>query len=163
MLPPTVAKSGNMADGIPVLAYRNLIRGMEFELPSGQNVARAIGVHVLSEEELWHSSKNFASAPNPFAYRAPLWFYILKESESVRGEGLEKDKLGGHHLGAVGGRIVAEVLVGIAFNDHTSYLYQDSQWTPDKERAKSGFNAGEPIRTLYELIHWTTSGTMTFL
>ena len=55
MLPPNVAKSGNMPDGIPSLAFRNLLRGSSFELPSGQNVARALGLTALSEEELWGS------------------------------------------------------------------------------------------------------------
>ena len=45
---------------------------------------------------------------------APLWFYILKEAEIV-GKGRE--------LGPVGGRIVAEVLVGLLQKDLNSYLY----------------------------------------
>ena len=34
------------------------------------------------------------------------------------------DPFGGHHLGPVGGRIVAEVLIGLLWNDHHSYLFQ---------------------------------------
>jgi len=167
MLPPNVAKSGNMADDIPVLAYRNLIRGHEFALPSGQSVATALGITPLSHEQLWSdvgdddTFKN--QEKNPFAFRAPLWFYILKEAELQKKQGFEKDKKGGHHLGEVGGRIVAEVLVGICESDHTSYLYQDSTWTPDKEKAKSGFDPKASLKTMFELIEWTTGGDMTFL
>lgn len=169
MLPPNVAKSGNMADGIPVLAYRNLLRGSEFSLPSGQSVATALGFEPLTHEKLWsdvgadqHDQSFRDPKQNPFTFRAPLWFYILKEAEQKRKHGLH-DKKGGHHLGDVGGRIVAEVLVGIAESDHTSYLYQDSTWKPEKEKAKSGFDPQASLTTLFELIHWTTGGAMTFL
>jgi Animal haem peroxidase len=52
---------------------------------------------------------------------APLWFYILKEAEIV-GRGRE--------LGPVGGRIVAEVLVGLLQKDLNSYLYLNAAWKP---------------------------------
>ena len=51
----------------------------------------------------------------------PLWFYILKEAELV-GEG--------RTLGPVGGRIVAEVLVGLLQKDLNSYLYLKPTWKP---------------------------------
>lgn len=162
MLPPSVAKSGNMPDGIPSLAYRNLLRGSQFELPSGQSVARALGETVIPDEVLWADVK----APelkdinkNPFAFRTPLWFYILREAE-LSSKNDTSDKAGGHHLGPVGGRVVAEVLVGIALNDHTSYLCQERAWTPALEKSRSGFDAGQTIDSVFDLIHWTTSGTM---
>ena len=52
---------------------------------------------------------------------APLWFYILKEAEIV-GQGWT--------LGPVGGRIVAEVLVGLLQKDLNSYLYLQPTWKP---------------------------------
>jgi hypothetical protein len=33
---------------------------------------------------------------------------------------------------------------------------QDPKWTPAAEKAKSGFDAGEALSTLFGLIHWTT-------
>ena len=53
---------------------------------------------------------------------APLWFYILKEAE------LPPYKA--ERLGPVGGRIVAEVLVGLLQRDPNSYLYLNAAWKP---------------------------------
>jgi hypothetical protein len=48
-----------------------------------------------------------------FAGNAPLWYYVLREAE------LEHE---GNQLGPVGGRIVAEVFVGLLGADRLSYL-----------------------------------------
>jgi hypothetical protein len=53
--------------------------------------------------------------------RTPLWFYVLREAE-VQHEG--------KHLGDVGGRIVAEVFIGLLEGDPKSFLAQDPNWTP---------------------------------
>jgi hypothetical protein len=53
--------------------------------------------------------------------RTPLWFYVLREAEVIA-DGL--------HLGPVGGRIVAEVMIGQLQGDSLSYLNQDPDWTP---------------------------------
>ena len=50
-----------------------------------------------------------------------MWFYILREADVIAG---------GQHLGPVGGRIVAEVIVGLIKGDRLSYLRQDPDWTP---------------------------------
>ena len=60
------------------------------------------------------------------------------------------------------GHLIAEVLVGIALNDHTSYLIQEATWVPAAEKGKSGFDAKAPLTTMFQLIHWTTGGTMKF-
>jgi hypothetical protein len=100
-----------------------------------------------------------------FAFNAPLWYYILRESElqKVRpGAGMQPDAAGGHFLGPVGGQIVAEVLAGVLWNDHTSYIYQDKHWTPTREEQKSGFNPATPLRSIHEMIAWVTGGAMHF-
>jgi hypothetical protein len=51
----------------------------------------------------------------------PLWLYFLAESAS-RGRG--------EQLGPTGGRIVAEVLIGILDADHGSYRANEPGWTP---------------------------------
>jgi len=59
----------------------------------------------------------------PFSLRdrTPLWFYVLREAEVTAG---------GEHLGPVGGRIVAEVIVGLVKGDRHSYLRQEPDWIP---------------------------------
>jgi len=51
----------------------------------------------------------------------PLWYYALAEAEVVE-QGL--------HLGPVGGRIVAEVIIGLLQTDPASYLSSKPTWTP---------------------------------
>ena len=53
--------------------------------------------------------------------RTPLWFYILREAEV---------KENGERLGPVGGRIIAEVFLGLLQGDSMSYLRQDPRWIP---------------------------------
>jgi hypothetical protein len=62
-----------------------------------------------------------------FDRSTPLWFYILKESEVVAD---------GKRLGPVGGRIVAEVFIGILEGDRLSYLRQEPDWTPTLGKTK---------------------------
>jgi hypothetical protein len=95
----------------PSLIDRNLTRGSRLLLPSGQDVARRMGADVLSDDDLGL----------PGGGPAPLWYYILKEAEV---------QVGGRHLGQVGGRIVAEVFLGLMEKDPSSYLHQQPNWTP---------------------------------
>ena len=53
--------------------------------------------------------------------RTPLWFYSLREADK---------RADGKTLGPVGGRIVAEVFIGILEGDRMSYLSQDPDWIP---------------------------------
>jgi Animal haem peroxidase len=98
------------------LAVRNNLRGKRVGLPSGQQVARAMRVTVLSNATL-----GLSNDPG-WGGEAPLWFYILKEAE------LPPYK--GERLGPVGGRIMAETLVGLLQRDPNSYLYLNSAWKP---------------------------------
>jgi hypothetical protein len=99
------------------LATRNLTRHITFRIPSGQSVAKAMGEKVLAPSDL-EDLKQYG-----LDHRTPLWFYILREAE--------KDGFGkGRHLGPVGGRIVAEVLIGLLQGDSESYLRQDPGWVP---------------------------------
>jgi hypothetical protein len=51
----------------------------------------------------------------------PLWYYLLQEAEML---------YKGERLGPVGGRIVAEMLVGLLQRDPHSYLSLDAAWKP---------------------------------
>ncbi|MFP5370363.1 MAG: peroxidase family protein [Actinomycetes bacterium] len=98
------------------LAERNLQRGLRLALPSGTAVARAMGITPLSANELGVADLDAALAMHP-----PLWFYVLKEAELLEG---------GRMLGPVGGRIVAEVLLGLLAHDPLSYLSVEPNWRP---------------------------------
>jgi Animal haem peroxidase len=97
------------------LAVRNNRRGKRVGLPSGQQVAKAMRVPVLSNTALGLTEPGWGG-------QAPLWFYILKEAELA--------PYNGERLGPVGGRIMAEVLVGLLQRDPNSYLYLDAAWKP---------------------------------
>jgi hypothetical protein len=96
------------------LAARDLERGLGTELPSGESVALAIGAEPLTADEV-------GLADQGWTRETPLWLYVLREA-AVRHDG--------ERLGEVGGRIVAEVLVGIIRADPESYLSVDPDWTP---------------------------------
>jgi hypothetical protein len=98
------------------LPLRNLRRGMAFGLPSGQRVAKALGLKPLTDDQLRIKGEQLLPPG-----KAPLWYYILKEAE-VLGKG--------EHLGPVGGRIVGEVFLGLLKGDASSYLNQDPRWKP---------------------------------
>ncbi len=110
-LPSSVTPDNNP---LTLLAVRNLLRGKQLGLPSGQQVARELRASVLSNAQLGLTDPGWNG-------EAPLWFYILKEAEL-----LEETK----QLGPVGGRIVAEVLVGLLQRDQNSYLYAGPPFTP---------------------------------
>ena len=97
------------------LAQRNLLRHLTFSLPSGQDVANAMGEEPLEVTDLSDL------APLGLATKTPLWFYILREAEV---------RTGGTRLGPVGGRIVAEVFIGLLQGDHMSFLRQFLKWKP---------------------------------
>jgi hypothetical protein len=96
------------------LAARDLQRGQAIGLPSGEALARHLGVEPISTEEV-------GLADHGWRDETPLWFYLLREAD-VRGDG--------DRLGPVGGRIVGEVLVGILDADPESFRAVDPRWRP---------------------------------
>ena len=103
------------------LAQRNLLRHVTFELPSGQRVAKRMGAPVLSRKELKGLSDIDEEFDVDFRKDTPLWPYILFEAAKME-DGLR--------LGPVGGRIVAEVIIGLLQADRRSYLSVDPAWRP---------------------------------
>jgi Animal haem peroxidase len=104
------------------LAYRDLVRGEALDLPSGEAIARAMGVEPLAQEEVGLRALGWRS-------ETPLWYYILKEAE-VRHRG--------ERLGEVGGRIVAEVLLGLLDGDPNSYRTAEFEWRPELPSSQAG-------------------------
>ena len=98
------------------LGLLNMLRGRSLQLPSGQAVAAAMDTEVPSRDLR-------------LTGETPLWFYLLRESEVVRD---------GRGLGPTGGRIVAEVLVGLLKGDPSSFLRQAPAWKPDLPSAEPG-------------------------
>ena len=135
-LPPAVATNPSS------LAQRNLLRGLRLGLPSGQTVARAMDVHPLADSDLRVGPRDEAQRPltdfgSDFRGNAPLWYYILREAEVFHD---------GNQLGPVGGRIVAEVFVGILDNDRLSYQSVDPLWKPELATANGTFGMAELIK-----------------
>lgn len=122
------------------LALRNLMRGRDFGLPSGQAAAINVGAPVLSEDALSvRVANDFAnrlpikSISAHFANNAPLWFYILAEAEQEVFNGLKatppKDPIElGSRLGPLGGAIVLETFVGLMMKDPESVLNPRATW-----------------------------------
>jgi hypothetical protein len=127
------------------LPARNLLRGKALGLPSGQAVARAMGLPerlIIRSDNPEHrfqvgtgyklpngepdpsvppESPKKAHLEQTFGQETPLWYYILKEAELIGN---------GETLGPVGGRIVAEVFIGLLTGDSLSYLNMAPQWEP---------------------------------
>ncbi|MDA0566341.1 heme peroxidase family protein [Streptomonospora sp. S1-112] len=128
IVPPLLELPPEAAAGVASLVERNLTRGVRLGLPSGQAVAGAMGLDPLSHADLGLPRRG----------GAPLWYYVLREAEVLAG---------GRHLGPVGGRIVAEVFVGLLAADPSSYLSTDPAWTPTLPSARPGeFTMSDLIR-----------------
>jgi len=140
LVDPLGTLPGPTPSGVPKnsLALRNLIRGLTVGLPSGQCVAHLLGEAPFSDNVLWAGKERRQVLKRfpQFAHNAPLWFYILKEAERTKHNRMKDPNGGGHHLGRVGGRIVAEVLVGLAHYDKHSFLRQEPQWKPHPSIAR---------------------------
>ena len=96
------------------LATRDLQRGQGVGLPSGEAVARHMGAKPLTPDEVGLRSVGWTG-------ETPLWFYILREADVMAA---------GERLGAVGGRIVAEVIMTLLDRDPTSVRSADSGFKP---------------------------------
>jgi Animal haem peroxidase len=110
-------------DAYHSLAARDLQRGAAIGLPSGEAVARAIGARPLTRDEAGLGASGWDD-------ETPLWLYILREAD-VHG--------GGERLGEVGGRLVAEVLLGLLDADPESYRVLDPGWEPTLPAAGERF------------------------
>lgn len=109
-------------------------------LPSGEAVSRALGIELLPEEIVWGAGSRVPALEGDSELRAalgggrqgapphgntPLWFHILREAKfyGATGPSREAACMGGQHLGPVGGRIVAETLIGLLWLDPASSLH----------------------------------------
>jgi hypothetical protein len=107
------------------LAARNLLLGREIGLPSGQAVARAMGVASLTPDEVATGPDGAAAQAGGLCRETPLWHYCLKEAQV---------RAGGRRLGPVGSQIVAETLVAVVEATPGSYLAVAPGWRPTLPR-----------------------------
>lgn len=134
------------------LAFRNLKRGSKLQLPTGEQVAKALEIESLPRDVLWSAGskvadgipeelqdfaakrdKVFRDHTRAFEGQTPLWYYILREAEYFgvdRHPGDVKRTLGGQHLGPVGSRIVAETFLGLLWFDEASFLRCRPEFAP---------------------------------
>jgi Animal haem peroxidase len=128
------------------LALRNLERGAAFQLPSGQQVAAALDLPVIPDDELMIGPATAVGPRRPItdvvpglAGNAPLWAYILAEalttSKNPSGPVSDDTRI---RLGPVGGRLVAEVFAALLLGDRASYLYAKPGFAPNPDFAPSG-------------------------
>ncbi len=68
----------------------------------------------------------------------PLFYYMLNEASLVPDTDMGKNS-GGFHLGPVGGRIVAEVVIGLLQADPASYIVQQPGWMPTLQKPGTAF------------------------
>ena len=153
-LPQSIA-----SDPPPSLAQRNLLRGWRLRLPSGQAIARAMGLDPLADDKIIIGQFDTGD-PNDtvgsivdkggpqFADNCPLWTYVLAETlkvvEPVETTNGPVDKVT-RRLGPVGGRIVAETIVGIMATDSSSYISQNPLWKPTLARPDGIFGLRELV------------------
>ena len=155
VLPPSVAVDPS------VLAQRNLERGWRLRLPSGQDVARAMGLAPLTDDQIIIgkftgdsgdivvAAGSFSKfAGGAFAGNCPLWTYCLAETleTTVIVKTKDGDKpIKTRQLGPVGGRVVAETFVGLLLADSSSYVSLNPLWKPTTYMQNGVFGLRELI------------------
>jgi hypothetical protein len=127
-------------------------------LPSGQDIARAMGVEPLDDSEIRIGKftddpvdikgtiTDFGAA---FAGNCPLWTYVLAETKKVQVSLNTKQgvkQIATRQLGEVGGRIVAETFIGLLLLDEWSYFNQNPIWQPSQANAQGRFRLKEFIQ-----------------
>lgn len=126
-----------------VLPVRTLLRGARMGLPIGQRVAHALGLEPLnSDTEIAPPGGPHTEVLRKYGFhtKTPLWYYILKEAE------LAKPGFG-THLGPVGSRLVADVIVSSLQADPCSFVSLNPCWEP--------VLGGSPAGKMSDILHFT--------
>jgi hypothetical protein len=126
---------GAIASGLPPvsLAERNLLRHLTWNMPSGQAIAAAMGGPVLSDAHF----EELRSIYEPFVSSTPLWYYVLREADVLAN---------GETLGPIGGRLVAEVFIGLLRADRNSILNQATPFVPSLGGSPGSFRMIDLLR-----------------
>jgi hypothetical protein len=110
-----------------------LTRGARIGLPSGQTIARHLGAEPVPPDALALDMDASLCAEHRFDLQTPLWYYILKEAEVCASA---------KHLGPVGSRIVADVILG-ALRSDASPISQLRPTGSRRYRRREGRNASK--------------------
>lgn len=135
----------------PQLPVRTLLRGARIGLPSGQELARALGEPVLQPDEILSPEQLAVSADFehfPFRTETPLYYYLLKEAEKENQTSDWSAGPWGHRrrLGPVGSRLVGETIYAALYCDNTSILRPErADWRPPLG-VNGGFGMADLIR-----------------
>lgn len=131
-IPDTIKTVGN-------LPQRNLIRGRSVGVVSGEELydfytstdggpavvlhGQKLSPNQVAPSSVHHLFQHDANSAGQPVFKTPLWFYIIKEAEL---QGNDRT------LGAVGSRLVAEVVCGGIFYDEESVYFNPNYATsPD--------------------------------
>ncbi|HTU43939.1 MAG TPA: heme peroxidase family protein [Bryobacteraceae bacterium] len=112
------------------LPERNMQRAKIFGVPSGQEVAQDMVQRGINIPRVYSNADLGIDEIAGLQDQAPLWFYILKESEFNPTNSLR--------LGPVGSRLVAEVFLGLLSDIPGNYLHDDPGFKPTLPSAKPG-------------------------
>jgi hypothetical protein len=141
---PIGGQSGVSPSGSNNLAFRDLIRGYFYGLPSGQSVAAQLGNPVINPSTLLESLPQPVepSTVPTLQKGTPLWLYVLAEAyidESAAGPTngfaayLQPNKAGTFqpdHLGPTGAMIIGDVILRLMEIDPAGILNPRVNFTP---------------------------------
>lgn len=141
------------------LPERNLLRGNVFGLPSGEQVAHALGVPPLRPDQiLIGKATGDATERAPITTIAggafdgvtPLWTYVLAEAWATSWttyQHIPDPAQRPTKLGPVGGHLVAETIAALLVSDPHSYLNATTPFRPDARlRRNNRFGFPELIK-----------------
>jgi hypothetical protein len=124
------------------LAFRNLRRGVQIGLPSGQAICHAMGLTPLTPKQIASGPDGKVADKHKMLEETPLWYYVLIEAQICHK---------GERLGPMASTIVAETFLGMVHGDHESFLWQRSNWKPELPSKTPGhFTMADLVRFVGE-------------
>jgi hypothetical protein len=137
-------------DGVTNLASRTCCRAEQLGLPSGQDIARAMGLPVLRDDQLLvgkaippevapdgtvtREYTPLTDLSADFAGRAPFWTFVFTEAMNqafnISDGDIQGEQARPMTLGPVASEIVSEVFAGMLETDRSSVLFQPG-FTPN--------------------------------
>jgi Animal haem peroxidase len=134
VFPPNMAALGDLAtpskmeSGLASIAHRNLKRGYHRFMPSGQDVAKKLGLVPLSPAQIKSAFPRASAAAvlteTGFDTKTPMWVYFLCEAKVLAG---------GNVLGPAAGTIIRGTISSLITQSRRSLLGSGAQnWTPQQ-------------------------------